>query len=196
MERATSLGHHYSLVRRIRRRQTFESVRTRTRSVPTHSFHLLQSRPDEDSLARASTATQSRDRFSIESANSVAALATWRPFPRLYQLALAETRFLGIGNPSESGTHLLYYFRQENQLAPSLFVHPHELFDKLRENRATTFRLKRLIFLDDFCGSGTQACRYSRRLLPKLRRRWPNIGLSYLGAALSCESAKASFDQP
>ena len=31
------------------------------------------------------------------------------------------TRFLGIGNPSESGIHLLYYFRQENVLPSSLF---------------------------------------------------------------------------
>ena len=39
-----------------------------------------------------------------------------------------NTRFLGIGNPSESGCHLLYYFRQENQLSRKLFIHSHEIF--------------------------------------------------------------------
>ena len=32
----------------------------------------------------------------------------------LFRQELRRTRFLGIGNPSESGTHLLYHFRQEN----------------------------------------------------------------------------------
>ena len=32
------------------------------------------------------------------------------------------TRFLGVGNPSESGVHLLYYFRQENGLSKSSFL--------------------------------------------------------------------------
>src|SRR5690349_19316795 len=30
-----------------------------------------------------------------------------------FQQELAKTRFIGVGNPSESGVHLLYYFRQE-----------------------------------------------------------------------------------
>ena len=32
---------------------------------------------------------------------------------REFQDALDRTLFLGVGNPSESGCHLLYYFRQE-----------------------------------------------------------------------------------
>src|SRR5205823_2993029 len=39
-----------------------------------------------------------------------------------YAAALRRTRFLGVGNPSESGVHLLYYFRQENTLPSSLFI--------------------------------------------------------------------------
>ena len=35
--------------------------------------------------------------------------------------ALAKTRFLGVGNPSESGVHLLYFFRQENRLSKDVF---------------------------------------------------------------------------
>lgn len=45
-----------------------------------------------------------------------------------YQEELKRTRFLGVGNPSESGSHLLYYFRQENSLPKDLFVNSHEIF--------------------------------------------------------------------
>src|SRR3546814_6565260 len=41
---------------------------------------------------------------------------------------LNATRFVGIGNPAESGTHLLYYFRQENYLHRARFIHTHEIF--------------------------------------------------------------------
>src|ERR1019366_9300344 len=46
----------------------------------------------------------------------------------LYLRELRATLFLGIGNPSESGTHLLYHFRQENLLSKSLFINTHEIF--------------------------------------------------------------------
>ena len=35
---------------------------------------------------------------------------------KMFKEELSKTRFLGVGNPSESGVHLLYYFRQENNL--------------------------------------------------------------------------------
>jgi hypothetical protein len=74
-----------------------------------------------------------------------------------YEEALQLTRFLGVGNPSESGTHLLYQYRQENELATELFITEYEIFDL----RGTPLKLKnpdvtRYIFLDDFCGSGSQ----------------------------------------
>lgn len=34
-----------------------------------------------------------------------------------YNAELSRTRFVGLGNPSESSSHLLYYFRQENDLS-------------------------------------------------------------------------------
>ncbi|KKK69024.1 hypothetical protein LCGC14_2938190, partial [marine sediment metagenome] len=43
---------------------------------------------------------------------------------------LHRTQFLGVGNPSESGCHLLYYFRQENRLAKTHFIHTHQLFQR------------------------------------------------------------------
>jgi hypothetical protein len=82
------------------------------------------------------------------------------------------TRFIGVGNPAESGTHLLYYFRQENRLNRSLFVHQHEILSSAVTDPNAEFvpaDLRRLVFIDDLCGSGEQAVRYSKTLLRDLR---------------------------
>lgn len=91
-----------------------------------------------------------------------------------------RTRFLGVGNPSESGTHLLYYFRQENALQRSLFVNTHELFTTPPAGAPTlTFPdVRRYIFLDDFCGSGTQAVAYSK-IVSALKAANPTLRISY-----------------
>ena len=86
---------------------------------------------------------------------------------------LAKTRFLGLGNPSESGCHLLYYFRQENRLPASLFIHTHEIFSRTRTGNRVDLLLKepdvlRYVFIDDFCGSGDQAKGYSADLVDAL----------------------------
>lgn len=103
----------------------------------------------------------------------------WTALSPHYDHALHELRFIGIGNPSESGTHLLYYFRQENQLPTDLFVHPHELFDYTDSAPRLIEGVKHLIFLDDFCGSGRQAETYSKRLLARIREFDEQIKLSY-----------------
>ncbi|WP_418263663.1 hypothetical protein [Flavobacterium faecale] len=68
-----------------------------------------------------------------------------------YAKKLRETRFLGIGNPSESGGHLLYFFRQENNLSKRNFINSFEIAKE--DNKGVT----KIVFLDDFCGSGSQA---------------------------------------
>jgi hypothetical protein len=94
---------------------------------------------------------------------------------------LSATRFLGMGNPSESGTHLLYYFRQENGLPKDLFINPHQIFDYdsagVRQIRDRA--VKRYVFLDDFCGSGRQAKDYSRDIVEPIRRLQPLASVSY-----------------
>ena len=45
-----------------------------------------------------------------------------------FQRRQRKTRFIGIGNPSESGVHLLYYFRQENRLGKKLFINAYEIW--------------------------------------------------------------------
>jgi hypothetical protein len=89
-----------------------------------------------------------------------------------FRTELSRSRFIGIGNPAESGTHLLYYFRQENLLTKDLFIHTHQIFDGridavdvgLADNN-----LKRYVLLDDFCGSGDQAVEYSMKVVAALR---------------------------
>lgn len=86
------------------------------------------------------------------------------------------TRFLGVGNPSESGVHLLYYFRQENQLSKELFIHAHELFSahysettKKIEQTWANAAINHLVFIDDFCGNGNQAITYIKSLVEQIK---------------------------
>jgi hypothetical protein len=106
---------------------------------------------------------------------------------RLFQDELRATRFLGMGNPAESGTHLLYYFRQENRLSRSLFVHQHELLTSGVTDPDVDFaepNVKRIVFIDDVCGSGEQSVRYSTTLLRDLKaiaqRRGRHVEFHYL----------------
>ena len=103
----------------------------------------------------------------------------WSVLQPAYDRALRGIRFIGMGNPSESGTHLLYYFRQENGLDKALFVHSHELFEGTSAKPRLPRGLKHIIFLDDFCGSGRQAVRYSRGLLDRIRATSATVRLSY-----------------
>lgn len=76
----------------------------------------------------------------------------------LFEKEKKQTIFMGVGNPSESGVHLLYYFRQENKLSKERFANTDDIVirgssgNKLRNNT-----IKRYVFIDDFCGSGSQA---------------------------------------
>ena len=99
----------------------------------------------------------------------------------MFHAELMRTRFLGMGNPSESGTHLLYYFRQENRLPRDLFINGHELFLRTSEGRvAPRFEeVTRFIFIDDFCGSGTQALEYSNDLVATIKGLQPGVDVAY-----------------
>jgi len=93
---------------------------------------------------------------------------------------LETTRFLGIGNPSESGVHLLYYYRQENRLERKYFINAHEIISTEEGSRVLANpQVTRYVFLDDFCGSGSQGKRYSKKLLAELKQISPNSHASY-----------------
>ena len=83
---------------------------------------------------------------------------------------LEATRFIGMGNPSESGSHLLYYFRQENSLSKQSFIHGHKALELSRSSKGKSSEQKvsRYVFIDDFCGTGYQAARYSNGLITEI----------------------------
>lgn len=118
---------------------------------------------------------------------------------REFQDALDRTLFLGVGNPSESGYHLLYYFRQENGLPKTRFAHSHEVFQRKRLSKwqmlqallfsrkaryAGTLTLRqpninRYVFIDDFCGSGHQGWAYSKDIVEDIKSFDSAIEVSY-----------------
>jgi hypothetical protein len=97
---------------------------------------------------------------------------------------LSKTRFLGVGNPSESGVHLLYYFRQENSLPKELFLDAANIFTRANVDGKSDVVLRdnsveRYIFLDDLCGSGETAEKYSEDLLPRILSVGGEVDLHY-----------------
>jgi hypothetical protein len=122
---------------------------------------------------------------------------------------IKHTCFIGVGNPSESGVHLLYYFRQENGLSKKRFLDAVQIFTrspptnsnsntgllqqfvswisslKTGRNQSSEMlalrhpQIRRYVFLDDICGSGDTAIDYSRLVLKDLFKLNPNAKAFY-----------------
>jgi hypothetical protein len=96
------------------------------------------------------------------------------------------TRFLGIGNPSESGIHLLYYFRQENDLPPTLFCDIASVLTVKKDDNNKLFvelsepDILRYIFIDDMCGTGATAKKFSDQMLLNIKNVNKDIEFHYL----------------
>jgi hypothetical protein len=99
-----------------------------------------------------------------------------------YHEELSKTRFLGIGNPSESGCHLLYYFRQENGLPKRLFIHGHEIFKRAPKGaiKLRSPDVDHYVFIDDLCGSGDQGKQYSNEIVTEVKNLRNDVRMSYL----------------
>ena len=98
-----------------------------------------------------------------------------------YKQELEGTYFLSVGNPSESGSFILYLFRQENQLSKNRFPILTEIFEKSdKEISLVNQDIKRLVFLDDFSGSGSQAIRGSKNFVKIIKDINPKIKIVYL----------------
>ena len=100
--------------------------------------------------------------------------------------AISRTRFLGVGNPSESGVHLLYFFRQENALKKSQFLDSAAVFANQQLPDGSTLRalaqadVDRYVFVDDICGSGKTAIDYSKNILADILALNSKAKLHYL----------------
>lgn len=107
---------------------------------------------------------------------------------------LEASRFLGVGNPSESGVHILYYFRQECKLSRKFFINTSDIFSTEKiteENSSKTTRtflrseisnksIRRYVFIDDFCGSGSQATQYLKNIVDNIKFEDSKIEVNYL----------------
>lgn len=105
---------------------------------------------------------------------------------RQYNQELSTTRFIGVGNPSESGAHLLYYFRQINHLPKRLFVDLGSAFIETDPSarssplRAIDSRVTRYVFFDDLVGSADQSSAYLKTKLRRVRKANPKLQLRFL----------------
>lgn len=114
----------------------------------------------------------------------------------LYKKEIAETRFIGIGNPAESGAHLLYYFRQINYLPKYLFVDFLGAFlPVVDESGAIKYMQRekgvtRYVFFDDVIGSGTQASLYLSENLARVRAANPEIDLRLMSLFATTKGLK------
>jgi len=85
-----------------------------------------------------------------------------------YNNALLNTRFLGLGRAGESGQHLIYTFRQFNNLPLDLVSDANSLFTFSNgKDELAAPMLSHVVFIDDISGSGTQA---KDRLTPVISR--------------------------
>jgi len=110
-----------------------------------------------------------------------------------FQKELERSRFLGVGNPSESGIHLLYYFRQECKLSKEYFINFNDIFvtkqveETLNGGKRRPYlmseiadkNIKRYIFIDDFCGSGSQATGYLKTIVKNIKFENKDIEVNY-----------------
>lgn len=115
---------------------------------------------------------------------------------QMYAQELATTRFISIGNPSESGAHLLYYFRQVNHLSKDLFHDISSAFTSIAD-RSGQIRsipreptVSRYIFFDDLVGSGDQASLYLAKELKKIREGTKNLDIRFMSLFAATEGLK------
>jgi len=89
----------------------------------------------------------------------------------LFIKELYKTRFVSLGNPSESSAFLLYYFRQENQIPRECFISGAEIFSHRNPGQLELRNpeVSRYVFIDDMCGSGSQGEEYSENTVVPLK---------------------------
>jgi hypothetical protein len=120
---------------------------------------------------------------------------------RLYFDELNSTRFIGVGNPSESGAHLLYYFRQVNHLSKELFSDINSSFKTIvdRTGKITLVphheRVKRYIFFDDLVGTAEQSSVYLSKTLKQIRDGSSDVDIRFMCLFSKTEGLK-KLNQP
>lgn len=91
-----------------------------------------------------------------------------------FNIVLSKTRFVPLGGVSESSSYLMYPFRQLNKLDE------YQHFFTENDIRTKIEDVEHFIFIDDLCGSGTQAIDYALDILPIINNNFPMAKTSYL----------------
>lgn len=112
-----------------------------------------------------------------------------------YRMQLEATRFVGLGNPAESGAHLLYVFRQVNYLPVDYFADLLSAFlikPSLKRPGEVEYQIRdasvnRIVFFDDVVGSATQASKYLIEEIRKIRAGNSQIELNFLSLFATTE---------
>lgn len=97
-----------------------------------------------------------------------------------------KTRFFGVGNPADSGVHLLYYFRQENKIPKVLFTNTDDVTQRHTDGSLTLRpelrNADKFVFIDDICGTGKQATTDTNvmRCVSAIKSIKPKAKISYL----------------
>ncbi|KAA6097096.1 MULTISPECIES: hypothetical protein [unclassified Pantoea] len=105
---------------------------------------------------------------------------------KYFAMELASTRFIGVGNPSESGAHLLYYFRQVNNLSKELFSDISSVVQARKDRNNSIIyelvdkKINRIVFFDDIVGSGTQASSYLGDYIRQLKKNDPKLDIKFM----------------
>lgn len=103
-----------------------------------------------------------------------------------YLSSLKKVRFIGVGNPAESGTHLLYYFRQENNLSSKLFINQSEIFNLTNNgdgSNSVTLQdasINRYVFLDDLSGTGKQVIKRTADTVKTIKAQNGEVVIQYV----------------
>ena len=169
-------------------RGDFHSVDTeRQHALYLLSKFLFLGRNEVRQLLRSMFVDLVRHPLTLEARAQLKDQGNFDDIHRGFLSRIEATRFLGLGNPAESGTHILYDFRHANEIPLDYFVSPHELFTGSLNDPATDWEssaVNRLIFIDDFCGTGTQAYDMGVKYVPFMqevaRRNGLKIKVWYL----------------
>jgi broad specificity phosphatase PhoE len=79
-----------------------------------------------------------------------------------------HVKFVGLGTAADSGGMLMYHYRVNNNIPESSFTTVDGLREQLSLGYASQDKLQRLIFLDDFIGTGGQAIELLSRELKEI----------------------------
>lgn len=118
-----------------------------------------------------------------------------------FKQELNSTRFIGVGNPSESGAHLLYYFRQINRVSKDLFVDIGAAFNEIQPGgrtaalQATDLCASRYVFFDDVVGSAEQSTSYLSAKIRRIRKANPLLDLRFMCLFATSQGLKILNDK-